>query len=145
MKQVIDIQNIRYTGQISDPVSDLLARMRNAGKSLHDEVAVPSSRLLEQVARIFKREGYIDDFRVEQGSFCKVLVLRLRYSQDRKHAITGLKRISKPGRREYAGKARLPKVLGGLGIAVMSTSRGIMTSKEAAGHGVGGEVLCHIW
>ena len=145
MKQTVDIDTIRYTGQVSDPVSDMLARIRNASQALHDEVALPSSKLLAEIARILKREGYIDDVRVEDGKYCKVLILRLRYSADRKSVITGLKRMSKPGQREYASHSKLPKVLGGLGVAILTTSRGIITSKEAAGHGVGGEVLCHVW
>lgn len=145
MKQTVDIDNVRYTGQVSDPVSDMLSRIRNASNALHDEVALPSSKFLEQIARILEREGYIDGSRVEQGTYCKVLVVRLKYTQDRKPVITGLRRVSKPGRREYASSTRLPKVLGGLGIAVLSTSRGVMTSKEAAGHHVGGEVLCYVW
>jgi small subunit ribosomal protein S8 len=145
MKQTIDIQEIRYTGQVNDPVSDMLARIRNASQSLHDEVAVPSSKLLESIARILVREGYLNGHRVEDGKYCKVLIMQLRYTQDRKPVITGLKRISKPGQRQYASSDKLPKVLGGLGIAILSTSRGIMTSKEAAGHKVGGEVLVHVW
>jgi small subunit ribosomal protein S8 len=145
MKQTVDIDNVRYTGQVSDPVGDLLARIRNASQALHDELALPSSKLLVSVARLLKREGYIDDVRVEDGRYCKVLVLRLRYTADRKSVITGLKRVSKPGQRQYASHSRLPRVLGGLGIAILSTSRGVMTSKEAYGHGVGGEVLCHVW
>lgn len=145
MKQAIDISEIRYTGQVNDPVGDMLTRIRNASRALKDEVAMPSSKLLEQVSRILKREGYIEGYSVEQGSFTKVLVVRLKYTQDRKQVITGIRRISKPGRREYAPSSRLPRVLGGLGVAVMSTSRGLMTSREAAGHGVGGEVLCYVW
>lgn len=145
MKQTIDISEIRYKGQISDTVGDMLTRIRNASHALKDEVAVPSSKLLENVARILKREGYIEDYSVEQGSYTKVLVVKLKYTHDRKQVITGIRRMSKPGRREYAPSTRLPKVLGGLGIAIMSTSKGVMTSKEAAGHKVGGEVLCYVW
>ena len=145
MKQTVDIANIRYTGQVNDPVSDLLTRIRNGSTALHDEIAIPHSKLLAQVARILKREGYIEDFREEQGTYCKVLVVRLKYTQDRKPVITGIKRVSKPGRRVYAQSDKLPRVLGGLGIAVLSTSRGVMTSKEAAGHKVGGEVICWVW
>lgn len=145
MKHKIDIQNIRYTGQVSDPVADMLARLRNASNALHEEVAMPSSKTLTEVARLLKREGYIEDYRVEDGNYCKVLVIELRYTQDRKPVITGLKRVSKPGQRQYAQHSRLPKVLGGMGVAIMSTSRGMMTSKEAAGHHVGGEVVCHVW
>jgi small subunit ribosomal protein S8 len=145
MKQTIDIKDIRYTGQISDTVGDLLTRIRNASRALKDEVAVPSSKLLVAIVRILKREGYIEDFSVEQGEYTKVLVVKLKYTHDRKQVITGIRRISKPGRREYAPSARLPKVLGGLGIAILSTSRGVLTSKEAAAHKVGGEVLCYVW
>lgn len=145
MKQTVDIDNVRYTGQVTDPLGDMLTRIRNGAKSLHDEVAMPSSKLLVEVARILKREGYVEDYRVEDGHYGKVLVVRLKYKSDRKSVINGLKRRSKPGRREYTGHARLPRVLGGLGIAVVSTSRGVMTSKEASGHGVGGEVLAYVW
>ena len=145
MKQTIDITEIRYRGQVNDPVGDMLTRVRNASRALKDEVAMPSSKLLENIARILKREGYIDDCSVEQGQYCKVLLVKLKYTHDRKQVITGIRRMSKPGRREYAPSTRLPKVLGGLGVAIMSTSRGVMTSKEASGHNVGGEVLCYVW
>ncbi len=145
MKQTIDISEIRYRGQINDPVGDMLTRVRNASRALKDEVAMPSSKLLEAIARILKREGFIEDYSVEQGQYCKVLLVKLKYTHDRKQVITGIRRMSKPGRREYAPSSRLPKVLGGLGVAIMSTSRGVMTSKEASGHNVGGEVLCYVW
>ena len=145
MKQTIDISEIRYRGQINDPVGDMLTRIRNASRALKDEVAMPSSKLLEAICRILKREGYIDDYGVEQGEYCKVLLVKLKYTQDRKQVITGIRRMSKPGRREYVPSSRLPKVLGGLGVAILSTSRGVMTSKEASGHNVGGEVLCYVW
>lgn len=145
MKQTLDIAQVRHTGQVSDPVADMLTRIRNAGVAMHDEIAMPSSKLLVEVARILKREGYIEDSRTEQGDFCNVLIIKLRYTSDRKPVINGAKRVSKPGRREYTTKDRLPRVLGGMGIAIMSTSRGVTTSKEAAGHGVGGEVLCWVW
>ncbi|MCW2972782.1 MAG: rpsH [Thermoleophilia bacterium] len=145
MKQTIDISEIRYKGQVNDTVGDMLTRIRNASRALKDEVAMPSSKLLENISRILKREGYIDDYSVEQGNYTKVLVVKLKYTHDRKQVITGIRRMSKPGRREYANSQRLPKVLGGLGVAILSTSRGVMTSKEAAGHKVGGEVLCYVW
>lgn len=145
MKQTIDISEIRYRGQVNDPVGDMLTRLRNASRALKDEVAMPSSKLLEAIARILKREGYIEDYSVEQGQYCRVLVVKLKYTQDRRQVITGIRRMSKPGRREYVPSSRLPKVLGGLGIAILSTSRGVMTSKEASGHNVGGEVLCYVW
>jgi len=145
MKQTIDISEVRYRGQVSDTVGDMLTRIRNASRALKDEVAMPSSKLLVQISRILTREGYIEGYSEEQGDYCKVLVVRLKYTHDRKQVITGIRRMSKPGRREYVPSSRLPKVLGGLGIAVLSTSRGVMTSKEAAGHKVGGEVLCYVW
>lgn len=145
MKQTIDITEVRYRGQISDTVGDMLTRIRNASRALKDEVAMPSSKLLEAIARILKREGYIEGYSVEQGTYSKVLVVKLKYTHDRKQVITGIRRMSKPGRREYAPSSRLPKVLGGLGVAIMSTSKGVMTSKEASGHKVGGEVLCYVW
>jgi small subunit ribosomal protein S8 len=145
MKQNIDTQNIRYTGQVSDPVADMLARLRNAAVAQHEAVAMPSSKLLVSIARILKREGYVAEYEETQGKYSKVLVVRLKYNNSRKPAITGMKRMSKPGLRQYAKTGRMPKVLGGLGVAIMSTSRGVMTSKEAAGHGVGGEVLAHVW
>lgn len=145
MKQTIDISEVRYRGQVSDTVGDFLTRIRNASRALKDEVAVPSSKLLENIARILKREGYIEDYSVEQGTYAKVLLVKLKYTHDRKQVITGIRRMSRPGRREYAPSSRLPKVLGGLGVAILSTSKGVMTSKEAAGHKVGGEVLCYVW
>ena len=145
MTQPSDNSEIRYRGPVNDPVGDMLTRVRNASRALKDEVAMPSSKLLEAIARILKREGYVEDYSVEQGQYCKVLVVKLKYTQDRKQVITGIRRMSKPGRREYAPSTRLPKVLGGLGVAIMSTSRGVMTSKEASGHNVGGEVLCYVW
>src|SRR5688500_5149504 len=121
MKQTIDISEIRYRGQVNDPVGDMLTRVRNASRALKDEVAMPSSKLLEAIARLLSREGYIDDYSVEQGQYCKVLLVKLKYTQHRKQVITGIRRMSKPGRREYAPSTRLPKVLGGLGVAIMST------------------------
>lgn len=145
MEQTLDISKVRYTGQVNDPLGDMLARIRNASRVLHPEVAMPASKLLVEVCRILKREGYIDDYRQEQGEYCKVLVIRLKYSSSREPVITGMKRISRPGRRVYAQHTKLPRVLGGLGTSILSTSRGVMTSKEASGHGVGGEVLCWVW
>lgn len=145
MEQVLDIDDVRLTGPINDKVADMLARIRNASAVMKDEVAMPSSKLLVNVCRIMRREGYINSYRVETGNFGEVLIIGLRYGQDRTSIITGMKRVSKPGRRVYFGTTELPRVRGGLGIAIMSTSKGVMTSKEAAGHGVGGEVLCTVW
>lgn len=129
----------------SDPIADMLTRIRNANKALHPRVEMPSSRMKSELARILKEEGYIADYRVVKGESYDKLVIDLKYTEDRRRVITQLKRVSKPGRRIYAGKDKLPKVLGGLGIAILSTSRGVMTSYEAKRQGVGGEVICFVW
>ena len=144
MKQLIDIDSVRDAGA-GDPVSDMLTRIRNATQALHDEVAMPTSNLRRNIARLLEREGYINSWREQDGQYTKVLILELRYTADRRAAISGLRRVSKPGRRVYMGSTELPRVLGGLGVSIVSTSRGVMTSKEAAGNGVGGEVLCSVW
>ena len=132
---------------LTDPVADMLTRIRNANKALHDRAEMPSSKLKEQIARILKEEGYVRDYRVEEkeGLPYKVLVVELKYGRGRERVLTGLKRISKPGRRIYAGKARLPRVLGGMGTAILSTSRGVITSRTAQREGIGGEVICFVW
>jgi small subunit ribosomal protein S8 len=131
---------------LTDPVADMLTRIRNANKALHETVEMPSSRLKEEIARILKEEGYVRDYRVEQDARpYKVLVIELKYGRGRERVLTGLKRISKPGRRIYAGKDALPRVLGGMGTAILSTSRGVITSRTAEREGVGGEVICFVW
>jgi small subunit ribosomal protein S8 len=132
---------------LTDPVADMLTRIRNANKALHDRAEMPSSKLKEQIARILKEEGYVRDYRVEEkeGLPYKVLVVELKYGRGRERVLTGLKRISKPGRRIYAGKDRLPRVLGGMGTAILSTSRGVITSRTAQKEGIGGEVICFVW
>jgi small subunit ribosomal protein S8 len=132
---------------MTDPVADMLTRIRNANKALHDRVELPSSKLKEEIARILQEEGYIRGYHVvEAGELpYKVLVVELKYSRSRERVLTGLKRISKPGRRIYAGKDRLPRVLGGMGTAILSTSRGVITSRTAEREGVGGEVICFVW
>jgi small subunit ribosomal protein S8 len=132
---------------LTDPVADMLTRIRNANKALHDRTEMPSSKLKEQIARILKEEGYVRDYRVEEkeGLPYKVLVVELKYGRGRERVLTGLKRISKPGRRIYAGKDRLPRVLGGMGTAILSTSRGVITSRTAQREGIGGEVICFVW
>ena len=131
---------------LTDPVADMLTRIRNANKALHETVEMPCSKLKEQIARILKEEGYVRDYRVEQDERpYKVLVVELKYGRGRERVLTGLKRISKPGRRIYAGKDRLPRVLGGMGTAILSTSRGVITSRTAEREGVGGEVICFVW
>jgi len=131
---------------LTDPVADMLTRIRNANKALHDTVELPTSKLKEEIARILKEEGYVRDYRVEERELpYKVLVIELKYGRGRERVLTGVKRISKPGRRIYAGKDRLPRVLGGMGTAILSTSRGVITSRTAEREGIGGEVICFVW
>jgi small subunit ribosomal protein S8 len=130
---------------LTDPIADMLSRIRNANRALHDSCQMPNSKMKEQIARLLKEEGYIRDYHVENGASYKTLVIDLKYGRSRERAITNLKRISKPGRRIYARKDRLPRVLGGMGIAILSTSNGLITSKTAEEKGVGGEVVCFIW
>src|SRR5438552_12909376 len=130
---------------LTDPVADMLARIRNANKAMHDRVEMPTSRLKQEIARILKEEGYIRDFRVQKGESFDTLVIELKFGRNRERVITGLKRISKPGRRVYARKDRLPRVLGGMGTAILSTSSGLVTSRTAEERGIGGEVICFVW
>jgi len=125
----------------------MLTRIRNANRALHERAEMPSSRLKSEIARILKEEGYIQDFRVEPGEDTPydTLVVELKYGRSRERVITDLKRVSKPGRRVYARKDRLPRVLGGMGTAIMSTSNGLITSRAAEEQGVGGEVVCFVW
>ena len=129
----------------TDPVGDMLARIKNANKALHESVEMPSSRMKEEIARLLKEEGYIRDFHVDKGESFDTLVVELKFGKNRERIITDLKRISKPGRRVYARKDRLPRVLGGMGTAIMSTSSGLVTSRTAEQEGIGGEVVCFIW
>ena len=129
----------------TDPVADMLARIKNANKALHESAAMPASRMKQGIARLLKEEGYIKDFRVEKGDSFDTLVVELKFGPKRERIITDLKRVSKPGRRVYAQKDRLPRVLGGMGTAIMSTSNGLVTSRTAQELGVGGEVVCFIW
>lgn len=137
---------------LTDPIADMLTRIRNANRALHDSASMPTSRVKEEIARILKEEGYIKDFRVvelkdkkDQPLPYRTLVIELKFAKDRRRVITDLKRVSKPGRRVYAGKDRPPRVLGGLGTAIMSTSSGIITSRQAVERGVGGEVIAFVW
>jgi small subunit ribosomal protein S8 len=130
---------------LTDPVADMLTRIRNANKALQETVSMPTSNLKTELARILKEEGYIRDYRIEQGESFDTLVVELKFGQNRERVITDLKRVSKPGRRIYAKKERLPRVLGGMGTAVISTSGGLVTSKKAQELGVGGEVVCFVW
>ena len=130
---------------LTDPVADMLTRIRNANRALHETAEMPSSRLKVEIARLLKDEGYIKDYRVAKGDTFDTLVVELKFGQNRERVITDLKRVSKPGRRIYARKDRLPRVLGGMGTAILSTSRGIVTSRQAEKLGIGGEVICFVW
>jgi small subunit ribosomal protein S8 len=130
---------------LTDPIADMLTRIRNANKALQETASMPNSRLKEDIARLLKEEGYIRGFRVETGESFDTLVVELKYGRSRERVITNLKRISKPGRRIYARKDRMPRVLGGMGTAILSTSSGVMTSRTAEQRGIGGEVICFIW
>ena len=130
---------------LTDPVADMLARIRNANKALHEKAEMPTSRIKEQIARILKEEGYIADYHVQKGESFDTLVIQLKYGRSRERIITDLKRVSKPGRRVYARKDRLPRVLGGMGVAILSTLNGLVTSRTAEEKGIGGEVVCFVW
>lgn len=130
---------------MTDPVSDLLTRIRNAGMAHKDDVVLPSSSLKERIVEILAKEGYVAGASAEGEGKGRTLTIRLKYGAAREPSITGLERISRPGRRVYAGKEEVPRVLGGLGIAILSTSRGILTDRQARREGVGGEVLAYVW
>jgi small subunit ribosomal protein S8 len=130
---------------VNDPIGDMLARIRNANLALHETVAMPTSGMKKEIARILKEEGYIDAFNVTRGDAFDTLVLTLRYGPSRERVISGLRRVSKPGRRIYAKKDRPHRVLGGMGVAILSTSSGVVTGRQAQELGVGGEVLCYVW
>lgn len=130
---------------MTDPIADMLTRIRNANTAMHDDVAMPSSKVKEALAHVLQKEGYIAGFRVsENGSSAKTLTIDLKYV-DRKRVINGVRRVSTPGLRVYTKADEIPRVLGGLGVAVVSTSRGLMTDREARKARVGGEVLCYVW
>lgn len=132
---------------MTDPIADMLTRLRNANVARHDTVRMPSSKLKESLAAILQREGYIGAFKVlsDDRRPGRILEVTLKYTTDRSATITGLRRISKPGLRVYTGADKMPRVLGGLGVAVVSTSQGLMTDREARKRRVGGEVLCYVW
>ena len=130
---------------MTDPIADMLTRMRNANRVYKNTVTVPASKLKAGIAEILKLEGFIKDFKVVKEGPQGVLTIFLKYSPSRLRAINGMRRISKPGLRVYARKDQVPRVLGGLGIALISTSQGIMSDKQSRKHGLGGEVLCYIW
>ncbi|MBS3973670.1 MAG: 30S ribosomal protein S8 [Actinobacteria bacterium] len=130
---------------MTDPIADMLTRVRNANSAFKSSVTMPASKKLVEIARVMKHEGYIDDYTVVSGDPQDTLEIALKYGPRRQRTITGIRRISKPGLRVYAKKEDLPRVLGGLGIAVVSTSSGVMTDREARKAGVGGEVIAYIW
>ena len=132
---------------MTDPIADMLTRIRNGNVAYHDEIKMPSSKLKVALAGILQREGYIDGFDVAdaEGRPGQTLTIRMKYSPERARTISGIKRVSKPGLRVYRGADKLPRVLGGLGVAVLSTSQGLMTDREARERKVGGEVLCYVW
>lgn len=133
---------------MTDPIADMLTRLRNANSAYHESVTMPYSKLKSNVAEILKQEGYIASWRSEEapeGGVGKTLVLDLKFGPNRERSIAGIKRISKPGLRVYAKSTNLPKVLGGLGVAILSTSSGLLTDREAEKQGVGGEVVAFVW
>jgi small subunit ribosomal protein S8 len=132
---------------MTDPIADMLTRLRNANSAYHDSVSMPSSSVKVRIAAILQQEGYIASYRVEEeeNGVVKNLVLDLKFGANRERSIAGLRRVSKPGLRVYAKSTSLPKVLGGLGVAIISTSSGLLTDKQANKQGVGGEVLAYVW
>jgi len=138
---------VKQIGVISDPIADMLTRIRNANHARHTEVRVPASKLKLELARVLREEGYIASFEVERNEGVAGETLRIQFKTrpDRRRVISGLKRISRPGLRVYARKTEIPRVLGGLGIAILSTSQGVMSGRQALRAGVGGEVLCYVW
>lgn len=130
---------------MTDPVADLLTRLRNANSAFHETVSLPSSKLKSHIAEILKREGFIDSWKVEDARVGQTLTIDLKYGPARERSIKGIKRVSKPGLRVYAKSTEIPQVLGGLGVAILSTSSGLLTDREAQKKGVGGEVIAYVW
>jgi small subunit ribosomal protein S8 len=130
---------------LTDPVGDYMTRIRNAISADHDEVEIPASRLKTEMSRVLKEQGYIADFAVEPGRIGDVIRMRLKYTPGRQPAISGLERISRPGRRRYVSGDQVPRVLGGMGTSIVSTSSGVMSGHEATSKGVGGEVVAYVW
>ena len=129
---------------VTDPIADMLTRIRNAIMASHDDVVIPSSQVKISIAKILKEEGFIDDYEILKGKSQQTIKIRLKYV-DKQPALLGLQRVSKPGLRTYAGRREIPRVYGGLGIAMLSTSKGIMTGQEAWRQHLGGEILCYVW
>jgi small subunit ribosomal protein S8 len=130
---------------MTDPVADFLTRLRNANSAYHEQISLPYSKLKAGIAEILKKEGYVGAIKVEDAEVGKTLIVDLKYGPNRERTIVGIKRVSKPGLRVYAKSTELPRVLGGLGIAILSTSSGLLTDRQAAKKGVGGEVLAYVW
>ena len=130
---------------MTDPIADMLTRVRNASSAMHDEVEIPASKIKENIARILADEGFVSAVEVDTSNGHPKIKIRLSYTPERERVISGIRRISKPGRRVYRGAQELPRVLGGLGIAIISTSQGVMTDKQARQAKVGGEVLAYVW
>ena len=130
---------------MTDPIADMLARIRNGALARHDRIEMPHSNLKRHIAQVLKQEGYIDDVRESDGEGKKTLTLVLRYGRDRSSAIDGVRRVSAPGRRVYVRYDRIPRVRSGMGVSILSTSRGVMTDRQAREQKVGGELLCEIW
>lgn len=130
---------------MTDPVADMLTRIRNASSAYHDTVDIPYSKLKATIAEVLQQEGYIGGWHAEDARVGQTLVIQLKYGPNRERAITGLRRVSKPGLRVYAKQNNLPRVLGGLGVAIISTSSGVLTDRQAGKRGVGGEVLAYVW
>ena len=130
---------------VTDPIADMLTRIRNANAMRYKEVEIPSSKIKVEIAKILKNEGFINDYKIKKNNVQDVIVISLKYGENKERVITGLKRISKPGLRVYVKSEEIPKVLNGLGIAIMSTSKGILTGKDAKASNLGGEVLAYIW
>jgi small subunit ribosomal protein S8 len=130
---------------LTDPVSDYLTRLRNALASEHEEVEIPASGLKKELSRILKEQGYINDFTVEPGRIGDVIKLQLKYTKDREPVISGISRVSRPGRRRYVDRTQIPRVQGGMGTAIVTTSSGVMTGHDARRQGVGGEVVAYVW
>jgi small subunit ribosomal protein S8 len=139
------VTKAKFSSNVTDPVADLLTRIRNANLAFKDELVVPVSKLSAAVLGILESEGYIEGYRHEGEGVDQAFRIQLRYGPRRKRAISGLRRISKPGRRIYRGRDELPRVQGGLGVAIISTSQGLMTDRDASRKGVGGEVLAYVW
>ncbi len=130
---------------LTDPISDYLTRVRNAIAAQHSDVEIPASRLKKEITRILDQQGYISGFAIEPGAVGEVIQIKLKYAEGRRSVISGLERISRPGRRRYAAHAEIPRVMGGMGTAILSTSTGVMTGHDARRQGVGGEVVAYVW